>query len=55
MRDIRERSQSNDGQVTTIVLYHLQQTLHRMSVHCWLLRDRVTRAAVWMAQVRHPA
>jgi hypothetical protein len=54
-RDIRERSQGNDGQVATIVLHHLQQTLYRMSVHCWLLQDRVTRASVWMTQVRHPA
>ena len=53
-RDIRERSQGNDGQVATIALHHLQQTLHRLPVHCWLLRDRITRAAVRMAQVRHP-
>src|SRR5262249_26194771 len=53
--DIRKRSQGNQGQVTTIALYHLQQMLHRLPVHCWLLRDRIIRAAVWVAQVRHPA
>jgi hypothetical protein len=54
-RDIRERPQGNHGEVATIALHHLQQTLHRLSVHCRLLRDRVTLAAVRMAQVRHPA
>src|SRR4030095_228893 len=54
MRDICERSQGNDGQVATVALHHLQQTLHRLPMHCWLLRDRITRAAVRMAQVRHP-
>src|SRR5262245_41638305 len=54
-RDIREWPQGNDGQVATIVLHHPQQTLHCLSVHYRLLRDRVTLAAVCMAQVRHPA
>src|SRR5215510_7230816 len=54
-RDIRERSQGNQGQVATVALHHLQQTLHRLPVHCWLLRDRITRAAVRMAQVCHPS
>src|SRR5262249_8838251 len=54
-RNIRERSQGNHGQVATIALHHLQQMLHRLPMHCRLLQDRITWAAVRMAQVRHPA
>src|SRR5262245_23458850 len=54
-RDIRERSQGNYGQVATTALHHLQQMLHCLSMRRRLLRDRITRAAVRMAQVRHPA